>query len=105
MIWVVGIEASSPDDQSGQDLRQSLRLCIKILGTERTSSVCDNDGWAISIAVDAEDLREAIAWAMRHLFSAASESGLPLWPIVALSAIDGDYAATGKQTQRIAWHS
>jgi len=93
MIWVVGFEASSPDDELRQDFQESLCLCVDILGSERASGICDQEGWAISIAVEADDFREAIGFATHQALSAVGESGLPLWPIVALTAIDGDYAA------------
>jgi hypothetical protein len=92
--WVVEIQASSPDDQLEDDLIAQLTSCISLLGQDKSSGTCDEDGWALSLCIPAEDARAAWNLGMNMAFEAAMTSGLPLWPIASISVIDGEYAAS-----------
>jgi hypothetical protein len=92
-LWTVELQSASPDDEFGSDMTTVFSGCLKVLGVDRASGTFDSDGWALSIAIDADDIREAWCLAMRKIFDAALMSGLPLWRIVAISVMDAEYAA------------
>jgi hypothetical protein len=94
MIWVVEIQTASPDDVDKQVLADQLAECINRLGLERSSGACDEDGWALSVSIHADDLRAAWSLATKMMFEAAIASGLPLWTVTALSVIEAEYAAS-----------
>jgi hypothetical protein len=93
MLWVVEIQAASFEDDLTETPTHPLRGCLRRLAADDSSGICDLDGWAISQAIEAEDMRGAWSQALRQLFEAASESGLPLWPIVGVSVFDAEYAS------------
>lgn len=93
MLWVVEVQTTSPDDELGGDLLSTLQSCLRGLLHDQPSGNCDTNGWAISITVVADDMRRAWHVAMNRLFEAATESGLPLWPLVAVSVTHVEYAA------------
>jgi hypothetical protein len=93
-VWVVEIQTFSPDDQLDEDLITQLTSCVSLLGRDISSGVCDEDGWALSLCIAAGDPRTAWNLGMKMAFEAAVASGLPLWPIMAISVIDGEYAAS-----------
>jgi hypothetical protein len=70
-----------------------LSQCLDQLGRENANGICNPDGWAITVAVEANDMREAWIGAMSGLFSAAVDSGLPLWRAISVTVVDGEYAA------------
>jgi hypothetical protein len=93
MEWIVELQSASPDDELLEDLPQLLNRCLDSLGPDHSGGSCDADGWAIRIAVEADDMRSAWADAMKRVFRCVLEDGLPVWPLVSIAVISSEYAA------------
>lgn len=93
MNWVVEVQTASYDDEIREDLVSRLTACRNYLGPHRSTGSSDDEGWDLRILVDAADLAEAWRLAMSSIFEAAAASGLPFWPVVAVSVMDAEYAA------------
>jgi hypothetical protein len=55
--------------------------------------MCNPEGWVIWIFIEADDLRRAWLAALHSAFEAALVSGLPLWSLISVAVMDGQYAA------------
>jgi hypothetical protein len=96
VLWMVQIHAAAKDSQAELDPRLFDR-CLRVLGAERSAGNCSADGWVIDLSVEAVNPRDAWISAMNYLFCAALESAIPLWPLVSVGVLDGEYAvASGR---------
>jgi hypothetical protein len=93
MIWIVEVQAASPEDMLGKELIESHCKCLDLLRSNSASGTRNNDGWDISLLVESDNFQRACTIAINRLFEAVLASGLPPWPLISVHILDAEFAA------------
>ena len=93
MLWVLNLEVASIDDDP--TIASSFPVLVAALGDFGPEGKFDDNGWCISIEIDAPDVWEAISSTRRLILAAIDLAGMRRSPTINLSATDAElYAAS-----------
>ena len=87
MEWTVRIETASPDDVLSVGDKSAYDRLRGLLADFAPAGGISDSGWDLEVTVQAGDIDSALAMGKALILRAAADAGVPLWEVVALSAV------------------